>query len=112
MSEARPAPGGVRAGRRRTLSLPPAFSSAVLLIRIAPRDVGLFRFLLEGHDNLGLFTVLDPRVALLKLLFSPHQAADMRAALAEMAGLVPFDVEEWPAPPDMRDAREAGDAPA
>ncbi|MCH5276612.1 MAG: DUF4911 domain-containing protein [Desulfovibrionaceae bacterium] len=98
MPKARPAPGGVRAGRRKALSLPPAFSSAALVIRIAPRDVGLFRFLLEGRDNLGLFTVLDSRAALLKLLFSPHQTADMRAALAEMAELVPFAVEEWPAP--------------
>ena len=109
MPEARPAPGGVRAGRRKALSLPPAFSSAVLVIRIAPRDVGLFRFLLEGRDNLGLFTVLDPRAALLKLLFSPHQAADMRIALREMAACVPFVVEEWPVPPE---ASEAPDAPA
>lgn len=103
MPEARPAPGGVRAGRRETLSLPPAFSSSVLVIRIAPRDVGLFRFLLEGRDNLGLFTVLDSRAALLKLLFSPHQAADMRIALREMAEQVPFDVEEWPAQPEAPD---------
>lgn len=108
MAEARPAPGGIHAGRRKALSLPPAFSSAVLVIRIAPRDVGLFRFLLEGRDNLGLFTVLDPRVALLKLLFSPHQAADMRVALTEMAELAPFAVEEWPAPFGM----QAGKPPA
>ena len=107
MPEARPAPGGVRAGRRKALSLPPAFSSAVLLIRIAPRDVGLFRFLLEGRDNLGLFTVLDPRAALLKLLFSPHQAAEMRAALTEMAELLPFEVHERPAPCEARSSLSA-----
>lgn len=104
MPGAQPAPGGIRAGRRGTLSLPPAFFSAVLLIRIAPRDVGLFRFLLEGRDNLGLFTVLDPRAALLKLLFSPHQASDMRVALSEMSELVSFEVEEWPVPFGEQDA--------
>lgn len=98
MRAAHPAPGGVRADCRKAYSHSPAFSSEVLLIRIAPRDVGLFRFLLEGRDNLGLFTVLDPHSALLKLLFSPHQAADMRAALSEMAECVSFDVEERPAP--------------
>ena len=99
------APGGVRTGRRKPASLPPAPRSAVLLIRIAPRDVGLFRFLLEARDNLALFTVLDPRAALLKLLFSPHQSDDVRAALADMAAMLPFRVEEWSMPRGPRVTR-------
>lgn len=90
--------GGVTGGRRKPVALPPASQSAVLLIRIAPRDVGLFRFLLEARDNLALFTVLDSRTALLKLLFSPHQTDDVRAALAAMQTLLTFDVEDWPFP--------------
>lgn len=82
--------------RRKPIFLPPARRSGKLVIRIAPRDVGLFRFLLEARDNLALFTVLDSRAALLKLLFSPHQERDVRGALAEMAETVPFAVEEWP----------------
>lgn len=97
------APGTGRAasspGRRyKPVSLPPARRSGQLVIRIAPRDVGLFRFLLEAQDNLALFTVLDSRTALLKLLFSPHQTGDVRAALAAMQTLLTFDVEEWPFP--------------
>ncbi len=92
------APGGARAGSRKPVSLLPATRSAVLLIRIAPRDVGLFRFLLEARDNLALFTVLDPRAALLKLLFSPHQLDNLRVALADLAEMLSFRVEVWSAP--------------
>lgn len=100
MSGVSAAPGGVRSGRRKPVTLSPAARSAVLVIRIAPRDVGLFRFLLEARDNLALFTVLDPRAALLKLLFSPHQKEEVRAALADMADLIPMHVEAWPARSD------------
>lgn len=100
-----PAPGADRAvsapsasRRYKPVSLPPARRSGQLVIRIAPRDVGLFRFLLEARDNLALFTVLDSRAALLKLLFSPHQTDDVRAALAHIAAAVPFTVEAWPFP--------------
>lgn len=97
------APGaGVTGGRRKPVALPPASQSAVLLIRIAPRDVGLFRFLLEARDNVALFTVLDPRMALLKLLFSPHQTAEVHAALADMAALLPFDVKTRPTLPSIK----------
>lgn len=89
--------GGARSGRREPVTLSPAARSAVLVIRIAPRDVGLFRFLLEARDNLALFTVLDPRAALLKLLFSPHQRDEVRATLADMVTLLPLRVEEWSA---------------
>lgn len=89
--------------RRKPVRLPPARRSAKLLVRIAPAQVALFRFLLEAHDNLALFTVLHSRTAnrpgdpsLLKLLFSPHQERDVRAALDAMRGAVPFDVAEWP----------------
>ena len=99
------APGGARTGRRKPVSHPPANRSAVLLIRIAPRDVGLFRFLLEARDNRALFTVIDPRAALLKLLFSPHQSDDVRAALAEMAEMLPFHVEVCSAANGTRDAK-------
>ena len=85
------------AGRRRkVISLSPARRSRLLLIRIAPCDVGLFRFVLEAHDNLGLFTVLDSRAALLKLLYSPHQEQEVQETLAEIAQLLPLQISPWP----------------
>ena len=45
----------------------------MLLIRIAPGDTGLFRYLLEGGGgHLAMLTVLDPKRALFKLLFSRY----------------------------------------
>ena len=70
--------------------------SGRLLIRVAPADVALFRFLLEAYENLALFTVLERRTALLKVMFSPRQEKTVRAALAEIGESVPLTVEEWP----------------
>ncbi|WP_338669211.1 DUF4911 domain-containing protein [Pseudodesulfovibrio methanolicus] len=65
-------------------------------MRIAPSDIGLFRFLLEGYDNLGVFTVVNKFKGILLLRYSPHLAREvrmfLRAAATEMA------VEILPAP--------------
>lgn len=84
--------------RRKPVSLPPARTSAFALIRIAPGDAGLFRYLLEAQDNLAFFTVLDPGEGLLKLVFSPHQKAQVMDALASMRDMVELEVYDWPAP--------------
>ena len=78
------------------MSLPAVSASEMLLIRIAPSDTGLFRYLLEGGDNLAMLTVLDPKKALFKLLFSPHQRGEVRSFLESMRQTVPFEVQEWP----------------
>ena len=87
---------GAPARRRKPVDLPAAVASEALLIRIAPSDTGLFRYLLEGGDNLAMLTVLDPKKALFKLLFSPHQRGEVRAFLESMRQTVPFEVQEWP----------------
>lgn len=70
--------------------------SGQLLVRVAPADVALFRFLLEAYENLALFTTLERRAALLKILFSPQQEKAVRAALDEIGASVPLMVEDWP----------------
>ena len=85
------------ARRRRPLALPAARASGMLLIRIAPGDPGLFRYLLEGGgEHLAMLTVLDPKQALFKLLFSPHQRERLDDLLDSMRQTVPFAIEEWP----------------
>ena len=88
---------------RRRFRMPPAplpaARSAYLLVRLAPADTGFFRFLFEAYENLGYFTVLEPRTALLKIIFSPQHEARTRAALTEMGQSLSFCVEEWPFPP-------------
>ena len=74
----------------------PPRHSGHLLVRVAPADVALFRFLLEAYDNLALFTVLERKTALLKVVFSPHAEDAVRAALTEIGASVPLSVEDWP----------------
>ncbi|WP_369694454.1 DUF4911 domain-containing protein [Mailhella massiliensis] len=89
-------PGGAR---RKPVRLPAAGASQMLLIRIAPGDTGLFRYLLEGGGgHLAMLTVLDPKKALFKLLFSPHQREELFTLLESMGKTVPFDVSDWPVP--------------
>ncbi len=83
--------------RRKPVRLPAARTSEMLLIRIAPRDTGLFRYLLEGGGaHLAMLTVLDPRKALFKLLFSPHQREELFELLEGMQKTVPFEMSPWP----------------
>lgn len=81
--------------RPRPCTAPPRRSGR-LLVRLAPSDVAIFRFLLEAHDNLALFTTLERRGALLKVMFSPQQEKAVRGALAEIGESLPLTVEDWP----------------
>lgn len=89
-------PPALRKPRKPAPPLPPPARSARLLVRLAAEDTALFRFLLEGYDNTAYFTVLEPRTALLKLVFSLHREEALRRALAEMAESLDFSVEPWP----------------
>ena len=68
-----------------------------LYVRLAPSSVAMFRFLLEAHGHLALFTVLDARGAVLRLLFAPGAEARVRHTLADIATTVPLDIIEPPA---------------
>lgn len=67
-----------------------------MLVRIAPADIAMFRFLLESHENLAQFTVLERKTALLKVFFSPDQESEALRTLAEMAEVVEFELLPWP----------------
>jgi len=79
-------------------ALPPPRASLRVLVRLAPHDVGMFRFLLEAYDNLAYFTVLDAREALLSVVYSPHQEDAARRALEDIGGRLPLRCEPWPLP--------------
>ncbi len=82
--------------KRRPIRLPVPEYSDRLLVSLPPQHVGMFRFLLEGYDNRASFTVLDRSEALLKVFFSPHQHAEARSALEEIASTLPLSIREWP----------------
>ncbi len=87
---------GMKKKKSRPIRLPAPEASDRLLVSLPSQQVGLFRFLLEGYDNRASFTVLDRTQALLKVFFSPHQHAEARSALDEIAQTLPLTVRPWP----------------
>lgn len=73
--------------------------SSCLLVRICPKDIGLFRFLLEAYEHVGYFSVLERHTALLKVVFSPDMEEQARKALEEIAQDVALSMEEYPFAP-------------
>ncbi len=84
--------------RRRKMGPPlePAEYSQYLLVRLAPEQVGMFRFLLEAYEHLAYFSVMNKQEALLKIVFSPHRAHAARKALEEIAASIPIQIMPWP----------------
>lgn len=70
--------------------------SAFLLIRMEAKDVAMFRFLLESYENLALFTTLEKRPALLKLIFADGSGGEVIAALKDIGRSLPLAWEDWP----------------
>ncbi|MDR2605158.1 MAG: DUF4911 domain-containing protein [Desulfovibrio sp.] len=78
-----------RKKRRKTrLGVPPGRSSRLYVV-VEPSAVGLFRYLLEAHDNLGLMTVLDRRRAALLLRFAPGMEKEMREFVESVKAMLP-----------------------
>ena len=73
----------------RTKVAPPQWSSS-LYVRLDRHDVYMFRFLLEAYDNLAIMSVVDRWSAALKIVYSPHQYAEVLEALACMQESVHF----------------------
>ncbi len=85
--------------RKPSRPLPAPRRSAMLYVRLEPRYIGMFRFLLEAEDNLGYASAVDSHEAILKVMFSPHQERELRAYLAGMSQTIPFTIVERPARP-------------
>ena len=60
--------------------VPPCLHSRVLYAEIPRSRIALFRFLLEGYDNLAVMSVVDRFRAVVKLRFTP----DAEQVLREM----------------------------
>jgi len=84
-----------RRPRKRVCPPPPLWSDRVY-VRVDPSDIGLFRFILEGYDNLGVFTVVNKFKGILLLRFSPHLKREVKTFL-KAAG-TEMKVEILPAP--------------
>ena len=73
------------------LPAPPRWS-ACLYVRLEPKRIGMFRFLLEAEDNLGYMTVVDRNLAVLRVVCSPCQDAALRDWLEIARTAVPLTI--------------------
>jgi hypothetical protein len=65
-------------------------SSGRIYLRLQPRDIALLRFHLESWDNLGLVSAVDKHAAVVRLLYSPGQSAEMELFLQAVAEEIDF----------------------
>ncbi|UTF50056.1 DUF4911 domain-containing protein [Desulfomicrobium sp. ZS1] len=70
-----------RKTRREWPLAPPRRSSEVLYAEVPRNQIALYRFLLEGYDNLAIMSVVDRYRAVIKLRFTPDAERTLRGVL-------------------------------
>ena len=78
--------------RKHQPLLPPPTYSARCYIKVNTSQTRLFRYLLEGYDNLAYTSVVDRRSCILKIVYSPQQQLLLSEALNEMQHTLPFEI--------------------
>ena len=69
-----------RKRKQRPAGPPPQWSDRIY-IRLDRKDVGLFKFLLEGHDNLAYMTFVDRFASVVQLIHSPESREEVLSFL-------------------------------
>lgn len=87
---------------RKQHILPKPTISQTRIVRVPADKVGLFRFILEAHDHVALFTVLDRHEAVIKIIFSPHQIHAVEEMLRSARAIV--EVSEINLPESLQTA--------
>lgn len=85
--------GKARSAQYAREAVRPARSRRVY-VRLRPQDMALFKFILEGHDNLAYLSVVDRYSAVCRLVHSPGQEREVREWLEAMRTQVDFAVIE------------------
>jgi hypothetical protein len=70
--------------------------SSRLYVRLKPSDTRLFRYLLDACDNLAYTSVVDRKGCILKVVFTPDMAKELRQTLRSMRQSCPFEILELP----------------
>lgn len=71
----------------------PAVFSCRLYIRLARKDIAVFKFLLESRDNLAYLSIIDKHAAVLQIRYAPDARAELSDFLRQAAGEVEFGIE-------------------
>ena len=70
---------------------PPPARSARTYLRLPRAQARLFRYLLEGRDNLAYTSVVDRQACILKVVCAPGQETALRQCLEELRGRIPWE---------------------
>lgn len=82
-------PGRPQRGRTRDLGLlPPATASQILYAEVPRNQIALYRFLLEGYDNLAVMSVIDRYRAVIRLRFLPDAERTLRGLLVSQGARI------------------------
>lgn len=74
----------------------PPQASARLYLKLAPEDLALCKFILEGFDNLAYLTIVDKYEAVARLSFSPRQQEEVRDFLLAAGEELDLEILEIP----------------
>jgi len=66
----------------------PCLASRVLYAEIPRSQIALYRFLLEGYDNLAVMSVVDRYRAVIKLRYTPFAELTLRGLLLAQGALI------------------------
>lgn len=58
--------------------------------RIAPKDIAMFRYLLEASENLAQFSIIEKKAALLKIFFPKNNYHLLQKRLSEISQNIVF----------------------
>lgn len=67
-----------------------------LLVRLPAKDVAMFRFLLEAHENMAIFTTLQMQPALLKISFACECRNEVIKIMEDMKRCIDLQWQDWP----------------
>ncbi|MGH7842633.1 MAG: DUF4911 domain-containing protein [Candidatus Binataceae bacterium] len=59
--------------------------ASTIALAIPPKQIALFKAIIESYDNLATLRTEDPRLHHLKLYFAPETRADVEALLDALA---------------------------
>lgn len=76
-----PRPSRPRGFGKERRPAPPCLASRVLYAEVPRNEIALYRFLLEGYDNLAVMSVVDRYRAVIKLRFTPDAERTLRGVL-------------------------------
>jgi hypothetical protein len=74
----------------------PPQASSRLYLKLAPEDLALCKFILEGFDNLAYLTIVDKYEAVARLSFSPCQQEEVRGFLLAAGEELDLEILQTP----------------